>query len=157
MSSELERAKKDPKTRVEAAMALMISGASFADIARMLEYESAARAKAAVERMLASTVGIEDKKSLRNIAAMRYEVLLKSVMPRATNPKETNQLAYNQRASALVDRIVALHGLNAPTQVQITPSDEYLAQYTENMKKALGIDTDSDPEADILDEADFDD
>lgn len=152
MSEELERAKKDPKTRVEAAMALMISGASFTDIARMLEYESAARAKAAVERALASTVGIEDKKTLRNIAAMRYEALLKSVMPRATNVKETNQLAYNQRASALVDRIVALHGLNAPTQIQITPSDEYLEQYTLNMKQTLGLDTDANPEADILEE-----
>lgn len=156
MSGELERAKKDPKTRVEAAMALMISGASFSDIARMLEYESPARAKAAVERMLASTVGIEDKKSLRSIQAMRYETLLKSVMPRATNVKETNQLAYNQRASAIIDRIVALHGLNAPTQIQITPSDEYLEQYTLHMKQSLGLDTDSDPEADILEEGDFD-
>lgn len=152
VNSELERAKKTPQTRVEAAMAFALSGASFAEIARLLEYDSPSAAKNAVERMLASTVTISEKNSLRKVAAARYELLLKSVMPRATNPKDSSQLAFNQRAHALIDKIVRLHGLEAPQQVQITPSDQYLAEYTNRIKASMGIDVDLDPEADILDE-----
>lgn len=152
VNAELERAKKTPNTRVEAAMAFALSGASFGEIARLLEYDSPTAAKNAVERMLASTVTIDEKASLRKIAAARYELLLKSVMPRATNPKDSSQLAFNQRAHALIDKIVRLHGLEAPQQVQITPSDEYMQAYTNKFKMAMGIDVTLDPEADILDE-----
>lgn len=153
--SEIERAKQNPSTKAEAAMSLLLSGASFADIARLLEYASTQAAKNAVERSLASTVTIDDKKSLQKIAARRYEALLKSVMPRATNPKDSSQLAFNQRAQALVDRIVKLQGLEEATQIQITPSDEYLQQYTARMMESLGMTPVDSPEADILEEADI--
>lgn len=153
--SELERAKRDPKTKVEAGVSLLLSGASFPDIAKMLEYKSAEHARLAVERALAAGVTLEDKDLLRKVQAGRYERLLKSVMPRATDPRDSHHLAYNARANALVDRISKLHGIDAPIQVQVTPSDEYLIAYANQMKASLGLDTNVVEEADIMEEAEI--
>jgi hypothetical protein len=80
----------------------------------------------------------------------RYKRLLQSVMGKAVDPKDPNHLAYNARALAIVDRISALHGLNAPQQVQITPTDQYLHEYLERMLPEAQKDRDAG-EADIFD------
>lgn len=154
--AEMANGNRADETVAASATALMVAGASFDDIARMLEFKSARHAKRVVERALSSTVTLDEKKAMRILAARRYESLLKSVMPRATNVKESNQLAYNQRAQSLVDRIVKLHGLEAPQQIQISPSDEYLASYAQQLAQNLGIDTNSEEEADILEEPEMD-
>lgn len=140
------------KTTIESAMALLIAGASFGDIARMLNFKDARAAKKAVELSLSSTVNLSEKEHLRALATARYEALLKSVMPRATNPRETNQLAYNQRAQSIIDRMVKMQGLDAPTQIQVSPSDDVLRSYVNQFSEALGLETDVPQEADILEE-----
>ena len=144
------------QTTIESAMAYLMAGASFTDIAKMLEFKSGKHVKRVVERALASTVTLSEKSHLRAVAAGRYEMLLKSVMPRATNVRETNQLAYNQRAQSILDKIVKLHGLEAPQQIQISPSDEYLAQYAQQMAIKMGLDTNIEQEGDILEEPELD-
>lgn len=151
----LAEAKKTPQTKAEAGAALLIAGASFADIASMLEYPDARSAKMAVEKALAGTVSAPEKEAMRSVVHQRYERLLKSVMSRATNPKDNQHLAYNARANALLDRISKLHGLDAPTQVQVTPTQEYLEQYTRQLQHNLGLDPDVVEEGDIFDVAEI--
>lgn len=143
-------------TNAQSAVALVIAGASFADVARMLNYKSAAEAKKAVEKALSSTVTLSEKKYLQSLATRRYEALLKSVMPRATNPKDSNQLAFNQRAQSILDRMVRLQGLEAPTQIQISPSDDAIRAYAQQFMAAAGLETNVPQEADILEEPGLD-
>lgn len=154
-SQALEEAKKDPRTRAEAGVSLLISGASYADIASLLDYASPQVAKVAVERALAGTVTPPEKEAMRSVVHQRYERLLKSVMSRATNPKDTQHLAYNARANAILDRLSKLHGLDAPTQVQVTPTQEYLEEYTRKLQSTLGLDPDVVEEADIFEYAEL--
>ena len=149
----LEEAKKSPRTKAEAGVSLLVSGASYADIAGLLEYASPKDAQFAIERALASTVTAPEKEAMFSVVHQRYERLLKSVMSRATNPKDTQHLAYNTRANAIIDRISKLHGLDAPTQVQVTPTQEYLESYTRMLQRRLGMDPDVEEEADIFDQA----
>lgn len=148
--SEMLDGSRASETTVESAMALVMAGASFDEIAKRFEFRSGRHVKRVVERALASTVTLTEKTHLRAVASRRYEMLFKSVIGRATNPREAGQLAYNQRAQAILDRIVKLHGLEAPTQVQISPSDDYLAAYANKMAQTLGLDTNIESEPDIL-------
>lgn len=154
---EVDNEEKINGTVVESAMALVVSGASFNDVARILNFKSGAHAKRAVERALASTVTLNEKDQLRKIATRRYEALLKSVMPRATDPKASNQLAYNQRAQSIIDRMVKMQGLDAPTQVQVTPTDEYLAEYGERLAQQLGLEVGIEHEPDIIEAEEIND
>ena len=63
-AKELERIKGDSEesmTRAQAAVALRVDGASYSEIARLLEYSSAQRARGAIEKALAElkTEGVD--------------------------------------------------------------------------------------------------
>lgn len=148
----LEEARKTPRTRAEAGAALLVQGASFKDVAEMLGYSTPSSAKQAVEKVLAHSLTVPEREAMRSVVHQRYERLLKSVMPRATNPRDTQHLAYNARANAIIDRMSKLHGLDAPTQVQVTPSEEYLDQYTRQLQSRMGLDPDVVEEADIFED-----
>lgn len=148
----LEEAKRTPQTRGDAAVGLLVSGASYADIAKLLEYRDVNAAKLACDKALARTVTVPEKEAMRTVVHQRYERLLKSVMPRATNPKDSQHLAYNARANSIVDRMSKLHGLDAPTQVQFTPTQEYLEDYTRQIQASLGLNPDEVEEADIFED-----
>lgn len=135
-------ANADRPTRAASAVALRMSGVSHSDIARMLGYASPTHARNAIERVLASTADSpEEIATLRVLQTRRYERLLQSVMSKAVDPDATEHLAYNGRALAIIDRISKLHGVDAPTQVQFTPTDEYIQQYTQRMLEAAGLGT----------------
>lgn len=121
-------------TRAEAALAMSIAGASWSDIQRQLGYSSPRRARLAVERVIASTVGPEDYEQAREIQRRRYKRLLQSVMSKAVDPRDRDHLAYNARALAITDRLGVLDGLNKPTQIQYTPTDQYIAEYIERVR-----------------------
>ena len=131
---------------------LAVLGHKEKDIAEMLDYSSPQVAKASVERVLASTITTPEKEAMRSVVHQRYEKLLKSVMARATNPKDSQHLAYNARANSIIDRISKLHGLDAPTQVQVTPTQEYLEEYTKELQRKMGLDPDVVEEADIFED-----
>lgn len=139
----------DRTTRAQSAFALKLSGASYTDIARVLDYSSPTHARQAVERVLASAADSpEDIDKMRVLQTRRYERLLQSVMSKAVDPDEAEHLAYNARALAIIDRISKLHGVDAPTQVQFTPTDEYIQNYTRRMMEIMGVQQDA-IEADI--------
>lgn len=132
----------DRPSRSQSAVALRLSGASYSDIARVLEYSSPTHARNAVERVLASSADApEDLEHLRRLQTRRLERLLQSVMSKAVDPTAEDHLAYNGRAMALIERIGKVRGVDAPTQVQFTPTDEYLTQYTERLLQAAGLGT----------------
>lgn len=138
-------------TRLQAAVALKLAGTSYSDIARVLEYSDARYARRAVEQALALTADSPDELAqLRIIQTKRYERLLASTWNKAVDPDDKEHLAYNARATALVDRISKLHGVDAPQKVNFTPSDEYLASYVQNFL-ALAKSAEDAEEADIED------
>lgn len=142
---------EDTPTRANAGVALRIAGASWSDIARTVGYSSAHRARQAVERALADTADDpEDRAAQRNLADRRLNRLLQSVMGKAVDPMNPDQIAFNRQALALVDRIARLHGVDAPTAVEYTtPSAERVAQV---VGQVIGlIRTEQAAEADIID------
>lgn len=155
-NNSLEEAKKSPQSRAHAAAALWIRGASLEEIAQMLGYSSATAARNAAESAIAGSLTPPQREAAVTIAYQRYERLIKSVMSRAVNPKDTQQLAYNARANALIEGQIKLLGLQAPTRVEITPDQERLDEYTRKLQETLGLDPLVVEEADIFDEEEDD-
>lgn len=141
----------DNVTRIQAAVALRLAGTSHSDIARVLEYPTAKHARVAVERALALTADApEELAHLRVLQTKRYERLLASTWSKAVDPEDRDHLAYNARAAALIDRISAIHGVNSPQQVNITPTDEYIQTFLAKIIPLAQKDRDAE-EADIED------
>jgi hypothetical protein len=141
----------ETQTKAESALALRIAGTSYTNIAKALGYASATRARLAVERVLAASADSpEDRDQQRVLADKRLNRLLQSVMAKAVDPKDPDHLAYNARALAITDRVMRLWGVDAPAQVQITPTDEHLQQYVAHMM-ALARKEPEAEEADIID------
>lgn len=119
-------------TKAEAAVTLKLYGASYTEIKNTLHYSSAYRARMAVERALAAAAdSVEDKEKMRHMINKTLDRLKASVMSKAVNPNDPNHLAYNARALAILDRQAKLYGVDAPTQIQITQSDQYIQEYME--------------------------
>lgn len=152
---EIAKAKKNPTTKAQAAAALAIRGASMQEIAEMLDYVTPANARKAVESALAGHMAPHERSAAASLALQRYEKLIKSVFTRATNPKDTQQLAYNARAQALIEGEIKLLGLAAPTKVEVTPDQDYLEEYTRGLMNRLGLDPDATEEGDIFEEAEI--
>lgn len=143
--------KDENPTTAQAALTLKLSGASYTQVANQLGYSSAYRARKAVERVLASASdSAEDRDIMRELTKRRLDRLLQSVMGKAVDPSDPEHLAYNARALAIIDRGAKVYGLDAPTQVQVTPTDERLQQVLELVKQTAGHDRDAQ-EADIVD------
>jgi hypothetical protein len=141
----------DADTKAQAGLTLKLKGASWSDIARVLEYSSPTQARTAVERALATASNSpESIEQMRTLQRKRYDRLLLAVMGKALKEDDPNQLAYHARAVAVVDRISALDGLNAAQQVQVTASDETIQAYVANMAKLAGFNTKA-IEGEILD------
>lgn len=125
----------DNPTRAEGAVALRIAGASYSDIARIQGYSSAFRARQAVERALAADAGTpEEREQQRVLVDRRLNRLLQSIMGKAVDPSNPDQLAFNRQALAIVDRQARLHGVDAPASVAIyTPQAEDVNRYIATM------------------------
>lgn len=149
-NADITEIDKSP-TKAEAALTLRLSGASHSQIAKTLGYSSAYRARQAVERVLASAADSpEDRDKMRVLTSRRLNRLLQSVMSKAVDHKDKEHLAYNARALAIIDREARLWGVDAPTQVQFTPTDEHIQNFVRNVTKLADADRDA-AEADILD------
>lgn len=139
------------ETKAQAALTLKLYGASYTDIAKTIGYSSAYRARMAVERVLANAADSpEDRDKMRVLANKRIERLLASVMGKATNPNDPQHLAYNARALALIDRGIKLHGVDAPTQIQFSATDQDIAAYVQELMPLARQDMEA-IEADIID------
>lgn len=144
-------------TKAQAALAMRIAGAAPTDIARVLGYSSAYRARQAYERALASTADSpEEVDQMRWLTNKRLDRLLAAHMPQAVDPANPNQLAHSARALAIIDRQARLNGVDAPTQIQISATDEQIMELvemfspqTEKDKLAIEADIIEADEADI--------
>jgi hypothetical protein len=142
---------EDRETRIEAAVNLRLAGASYSDIAKTLDYSSPYRARTAVEKALAADIASPEERDIaRRLADKRLNKLLSSVMSKALNPKDPQHLAYNARAMAVIDRQIKLWGLDAPTQVQISATDQQIMELVEVVRPSAEADK-LQIEADILD------
>ena len=138
-------------TTAEAAVAMFVWGASYNEIKNKLGYSSARHARIAIERALAASADSEeDRDKMRVIIDKRLNRLLGSHMSKALDPKEPQQLAYSARVLAIIDRQAKLHGVDAPTQIQISASDDHIREFVEMMMPQAREDQKA-IEADILD------
>ena len=125
-----------PVNRAAAALALRLDGAGFADIAKVMEFASAAEARRAVDKALADTpTDMESVERIRDIESRRIERILVSLMKRATNPKDPDHLTYARTALAAIKQQTDLHGAAMPTKVDVTynPSKQQLEKWVEQI------------------------
>lgn len=148
----------DPPTRAAAAVNLRIEGASWSEIARVLDYSSPQRARVAVERALAEMAeSEEDKEQLRWTMNQRLNRLLYSLMRRGTNPHDQDHLAYVSKVLAVMDRQAKLNGLDMPTTIAVyNPSNDAIEKYVEQTVAILRS-ANGEIEADIMAEEDIED
>lgn len=155
-NADLDIAKGESIQRAKAGVSLRIAGASYTDIAETLGYSSAFRARQAVEQALAKAADSpEDRDQMRVLTSRRINRLLQSVMGKAVNPKDPQHLAYNARALALVDREARLWGVDAPTQVQVSASDQQIEDYINRVRPLAKAQQDAE-EMEILDMGEVD-
>jgi len=85
----------------------------------------------AVERVLADSLDDpEDKTKQRQRVSLQLDAFLRSVVDRALDMNDDQQLAYLRAAMMVVDRKARLLGLDAPINVQLgLPSKDELDQW----------------------------
>lgn len=150
---EIEKAKDAdvPRNRAAAALQLRIDGAGWGDIAKVLDFDTPADARVAVESALAAEAkSTEDIDHIRFLEARRMERILSSLMRRATNPKDPDHLAYARTAMVVIDRHTKLYGADAPQQLNVTynPAVGQIEQWVSAMARQVHGEIE---EADILD------
>lgn len=135
--------------RDRAIVSLKIDGASFAEIADLLEIESIAEVKRAFERTIAMTHGPEEYETLRMTAAARLEALVKRSMAMASADylldtttglklPNTEKRQWHAQAGADVMMLAQITGAKAPTRVEITPDEARMESLTAKVLAALG-------------------
>lgn len=139
----------DNTTRSAAAVSLKLSGASYTDIAKVLGYEDAYRARTAVERALADSAEPTDVASLRAMHLKRLDRLLRSTWEKAINPNHPDHLAYVRTALVVMERAAKVAGVDAPSQVAVSVTPEHLQQWVEAVARLGGAP--QAIEADIMD------
>lgn len=119
----------DRRDRAEDAVALAVAGAGYTEIARICQYPNEWSARAAVEKALGASAPKGEKRELERAKhRRRLDALLKAVWTKAINPRDADHLNYHRAAIAVLDRQARLYGLDAPTQVTITPSQEKIEE-----------------------------
>jgi hypothetical protein len=102
-----------------AVVALRLAGAGFDEIADALSLPSAQVARTQMEAALAKRAWEDNvgRDRLRAEASARLETLLQVTWVKATSPTHVEQLTAAKVALAIVDRLIRLHGLDAPQEV----------------------------------------
>lgn len=147
---EVAPVEPDRQARVEAAVGMKAAGASYAEIARVLGYSSAHRARVAVERGLADVAGPEDKQQLRFLTSRRLERLLRGLWNKATDENSPEHLAAARTALAVIDRHARLYGIDAPQEMVVyNPSGVEIDAWVSKM--VAQVRPELPEEADIID------
>lgn len=152
-NADLDEAGRVSTTRAEAAVGLRIHGASWSEIAKTLSFASPRHARVVVERTLAEDAGDNPggRVAMRDLMDRRLNRLLRSVMPRATDPSDEQHLPYQRAALGLLDRMIRLHGLDAPTETIIhTPEATKIESFVHDLL-AMSRAGEAAEEADIID------
>lgn len=134
--------------RNRSAANMRIAGASYLDIADLLEFPSAAMAKKAVESVLAVTHNLDELDSLRRQAVARAEQLFarSSAMAGADYLVDDDgnriangeKLRWHQQAAADLMNWAAITGTKAATKVEFTPGEERMDQIVSQIMERMG-------------------
>lgn len=140
---------KVTRTQARAAANLRFSGAPYDEVARMMDYKDAAVARQVVEAHIAKAYPDETRESLFRLTTLRLEQLWALAHAKSQDmvqaydeygdaipgyKKENGeQLAYMKIGLDILGRQMKLHGLEAPTQVQISPDIEQFEQVVQRM------------------------
>lgn len=170
-SSEVVRA--GVSQRAKAATNLKLEGASYQEIAEVMEYESAADAKRDVERTLAATHGPEEYETMRLMATARAERQFARSVAMAgadflvddegTRHANTEKLRWHQQASADLRLLVDITGAKAPTKLEVTPGEVAMERLVQQVLERTGhqeileaevLDLEQVPDAPELEEGD---
>lgn len=128
----------------QAALALRLAGASFAEVAETLGLADAAEARTLIERELAERPDDDEaRRKARAEEAARIERLMRSVWAKATDPQNPEHLPAARVALAMVDRHARLLGLDMPTEVVVyTPTtaeiDAWVSRMLESQQTVVG-------------------
>jgi len=142
---------KDPhRTRAQAAAVMLVSGADFATIAQVMDFESEDAARKAAETAMAASFDSWDKAHLRRVLTGRLEGLWRIAYTRAQNDRYSAKEAATKNALAILDRLGKMYGIDEPTQVVLHSAtsqqiNDWVARVTSAEMKALP------QEEDILD------
>lgn len=145
----------DPPSRASAAVNLLISGADYRDIAKVLVYKNTDEVKRAVWNAIGSIEMDENRRGReRELMARRLTAMISSGWKRATNPNDPDHLAYQRLMLAIMDRQAKLYGLDAPTQsIVYTPSQAEINEHVARVRNLVVVEA-GDVEADVLEASD---
>lgn len=145
----------DAPSRASAAVTLLISGADYRDIAKVLDYRSVDEVKRTVWSAIGSIEMDENRRGReRELMARRLTAMISSGWKRATNPGDPDHLAYQRLMLAIMDRQAKLYGLDAPSQsIVYTPSQEEINQHVARVRNLVVVEA-GDVEADVLEARD---
>lgn len=135
--------------KAAAAANMKLRGASYADIAEVLEYENPAAAQADVLKVLAMTHSPEEWETMRVVAAARAEMLLEQSVAMAsadylvdetTNERIPNTERRMWHGAAQTDLMnwVAITGAKAPSKIEVTPGEVQLEKLVGQMIERMG-------------------
>jgi hypothetical protein len=103
------------------ALALRLAGAGYDEIADALGLTSVTMAREQVEVALSARAWDDSagRDRMRTEQTARLERLLRSAWGKATNVEDPEHLPAIKVCRELIDRIVRLHGLDAPTELVV--------------------------------------
>jgi hypothetical protein len=144
----IEDAEKPRRRRAATIVQMKLAGATFAEIAQVMEMKVVA-VRTIFETAIAASADKDiPYDTMRAIYNARLEGLLKSVFPKALRSGDPDQLAYQRQALSVIDRGIKMNGLDAPTRVEVySPSAQEFTRVIEMAAEALGGTT---GEADIF-------
>lgn len=125
-------------TRREAMLKAWAAGYTFAEIAEKWNFRSPAFARAAIEKALADTDITLDKKAERDRFAASLLGHHRTAAERAADADDPDQMAWMRMDLIVIDRLAKLMGLDAPTQIVITPGADEFEQLTTQLAIASG-------------------
>lgn len=127
--------------RVRSALALWTIGATYGDIAAQFGFRSPSVAQMAIERALSESVDdTQDRTKLRRRMSLTLDRLLRSVMPKAIDVNNPEQLPAVRVALTVVERYARLNGLDAPVQLDVhMADDDKFNQLVEFAARGMGM------------------
>lgn len=145
------------KLTVKSMLTPWMAGASYSELADLFELPSAAAARHAIERALAEAApdGPNDRSMLVSKVSMTLDMCMRAVMPKAIDKSNPDQRAYLDSVLKIVDRKVALHGLNAPAALVLaTPGGDELQEFIAKLAEAGGgvVPEEADPFVDMVED-----
>ena len=133
-------------TRREAMLKMWAMGYTFAELAEHWEYDSPAFVRAVIERALADADVALDRDQERTKFEMSLLQDLRIATKHAHDEFDREQMPWMRMRLLIVDRLIKLKGLDAPTQIVVTPGVSDFETLTTKLALANG--------AEVLQEAD---